>query len=50
MAMSVIHGLVGPKHRPKGVSDGQLVNIPVPLIFCEGERELKRQAPNRIGV
>ena len=24
-------GLVGPKLRPKGVSDGQQVNIPVPL-------------------
>jgi hypothetical protein len=32
MAMAVIHGLVGPKERPKGVSDGQQVNIPVPLI------------------
>ena len=25
-------GLVGPKLRPKGVSDGQLVNIPAPLV------------------
>lgn len=33
MAMAVIHGLVGPKIRPKGVIDGQQVNIPVPLIF-----------------
>ncbi len=24
-------GLVGPKTRPKGVVDGQQVNIPVPL-------------------
>ena len=24
-------GLVGPKLRPKGVDDGQQVNIPVPL-------------------
>ena len=24
-------GLVGPKTRPKGVADGQLVNIPAPL-------------------
>ena len=24
-------GLVGPKSRPKGVVDGQQVNIPVPL-------------------
>ena len=27
-------GLVGPKTRPKGVVDGQLVNIPVPLAWC----------------
>ena len=32
MAMAVNHGLVGPKVRPKGVTDGQQVNIPVPLI------------------
>ena len=29
MAMSVIHGLVDPKLRPKGVGDGLQVNIPV---------------------
>lgn len=29
MAMSVSHGLVGPKPRSKGVGDGQQVNIPV---------------------
>ncbi len=28
-AMPVIRGLVGPKPRPKGVGDGQQVNIPV---------------------
>ncbi len=27
-AMSVNGGLVGPKARPKGVADGQQVNIP----------------------
>ena len=27
-------GLVGPKARPKGVADGQLVNIPVPSCMC----------------
>ncbi len=27
-------GLVGPKSRPKGVDDGQLVNIPVPSVMC----------------
>ena len=31
MAMSVIHGLVGPKLRQKCVSDGLQVNIPVLL-------------------
>ena len=31
MAMAVNHGLVGPKERLKGVSDGQQVNIPVLL-------------------
>jgi hypothetical protein len=34
MAMAVNHGLVGPKERSKGVSDGQQVNIPVLLIFA----------------
>ena len=34
MAMSVNHGLVGPKERLKSVSDGQQVNIPVLLIFA----------------
>ena len=29
--MAVMVGLVGPKVRPKGVADGQQVNIPVPL-------------------
>ena len=28
---SVRVGLVGPKLKPKGVSDGQPVNIPVPI-------------------
>ena len=45
MAMSVIHGLVGPKSRSKGVDDGQQVNIPVLLIFVNyGEKWLKKQA------
>ena len=44
MAMSVIHGLVGPKRRLKGVRDGQQVNIPVLLIFCDGAKSLKMQA------
>ena len=29
-AMSIIPGLVDPKLRPKGVGDGQQVNIPAP--------------------
>ena len=36
MAMSVNHGLVGPKPRPKGVGDGQQVNIPVLLESSDG--------------
>ena len=50
MAMAVIHGLVGPKLRLKSVSDGQRVNIPVPLTFCEGAWGMKRQTSNRIEV
>ena len=29
-------GLVGPKARPKGVADGQQVNIPVPPLLSDG--------------
>jgi hypothetical protein len=29
-ARFILGGLVGPKPRPKGVGDGQLVHIPVP--------------------
>jgi hypothetical protein len=34
-------GLVGPKARPRGVADGQLVNIPVPsyVRMTEGETQ-----------
>ena len=28
LAMTIIQGLGGPKEKPKGVSDGQPVNIP----------------------
>jgi hypothetical protein len=38
MAMSVNHGLVGPKRRLKSVRDGQQVNIPV-LLTSETECE-----------
>ena len=30
LAMSIIQGLGGPKVNPKGVADGQPVNIPAP--------------------
>ena len=32
-ATIIVPGLVGPKARPKGVVDGQQVDIPVPLIL-----------------
>jgi hypothetical protein len=37
----ILPGLVGPKARPKGVADGQLVNIPVPsyVRLTEGETQ-----------
>ena len=31
-------GLAGPKPRPKGVGDGERVNIPVPRLGAEGGR------------
>ena len=33
-AMMIIPGLVGPKARPKGVVDGQQVNIPVLHVYA----------------
>jgi hypothetical protein len=33
-AMIINPGLVGPKARPKGVVDGQQVNIPVPILHA----------------
>ena len=32
-AMTITPGLVGPKARPKGVVDGQQVNIPAPFMY-----------------
>ena len=32
----ILPGLVGPKARPKGVADGQLVNIPVLASTAKG--------------
>jgi len=34
-AMAIIPGLGGPKARPKGVVDGQPVNIPAQLLACK---------------
>ena len=35
-ATRIVPGLVGPKTRPKGVADGQQVNIPALLYFFDG--------------
>lgn len=43
-AMLVIGGLVGPKLRPKGVDDGQPVNIPALLYSLMGQRFSKLRA------
>ena len=40
---SVHVGLVGPKPRPRGVGDGQLVNIPVPVVGGKQKRLRKGQ-------
>jgi hypothetical protein len=37
-AGSSAEGESGPKARPKGVVDGQRVNIPVPVMSCGGGR------------
>jgi hypothetical protein len=38
LAMAISQGLGGPKTNPKGVVDGQPVNIPVPAhIILEGD-------------
>ena len=42
-------GLVGPKPRPKGVGDGELVNIPAPLEGCYAERGRRRIGQPAIG-
>ncbi len=33
-ARSIRVGLVGPKPNPKGIGDGQWVNIPIPPDYC----------------
>ena len=37
-ATSIGVGLVGPKARPKGVADGQQVNIPAPRMDRPGKQ------------
>jgi len=39
LAMFIIQGLVGPKVKPRGDTDGQLVNIPAPLLFFDGRTQ-----------
>ena len=39
LAMVINQGLGGPKAKPKGVADGQPVNIPAPLTFFNGVTE-----------
>ena len=39
-------GLVGPKPRPRGVGDGQQVNIPVPPEWSDGGTQEGR--PSRV--
>ena len=36
---SSAQGKSGPKERPKGVSDGQQVDIPAPLIYLKDARD-----------
>ena len=40
LAMFIIQGLVGPKGKPRGELDGQLVNIPAPLLSSMGGRRV----------
>ena len=48
-AMLVIGGLVGPKARPKGVVDGQLVNIPALLLKFDGVTFAKVGSARMVG-
>jgi hypothetical protein len=57
-ARFILGGLVGPKPRPKGVGDGQTVDIPLPLVdgqvlmkcgACYAERSVGVTASNRAG-
>ena len=61
-ATLIVPGLVGPKPRPKGVGDGQLVDIPVlpQHVFSDAGQKFKRiygyirltkcELGNKIGV
>ncbi len=42
-------GLVDPKSRPKGVDDGQLVNIPAPTYWCYAKWGRRRIGHRTIG-
>ncbi len=51
LAMLIIQGLGGPKEKPKGVSDGQPVNIPAPRnVFSLKRRRFVITASYRILV
>jgi len=43
-------GLVGPKEKPKGAADGQLVNIPTLGYFCNALHIVVILADYRISV
>ena len=43
-------GLVGPKARPRGVADGQLVNIPVPSCVRLTEGVTQEDSPGLVMV
>ena len=45
-ATIIVGGLVGPKARPKGVADGQTVDIPLPLV----DELLKKRSAQRAGL
>lgn len=50
LAMLISQGLVGPKGIPKGGLDGQMVNIPSPLICAKEGRSVVLQATYRLVV